>query len=259
MTSGAFSSDMAALTAHFPICFRDLEKLFCPLTDSHGAPYDILDKGGPLPVGPTGGEALSASSCRRVQSEILASVSRIKSSILGRKGGFLHSYNLLESQSNSSINSTLSVSGSGTGGTGNSADATPIKVTPPTPTLPTKMRTSKSHGSFKRNKSPLPGTGTSQQAHPNAITVSLPSPAGNRKLTDTPTKGTGSGGGSGKTGGGKANLKKWDKVSKVRKAMKGEQTPPQRGRIGSNSSIKLNEGEPIFSSGPKRAFFRNLG
>ena len=35
---------------------------------------------------------MSASSCRRVHSEILESVSKIKCSLLGRKGGLLHSY-----------------------------------------------------------------------------------------------------------------------------------------------------------------------
>ena len=38
------------------------------------------------------GEQMSASSCRRVHSEILESVSKIKCSLLGRKGGLLHSY-----------------------------------------------------------------------------------------------------------------------------------------------------------------------
>lgn len=59
----------------------DLQKLFCPLTDSLGSPFDYGTKG----------EQLSASSCRRVQSEILASVSKIK--LLGQSRGLLSNYN----------------------------------------------------------------------------------------------------------------------------------------------------------------------
>ena len=50
---------------------RDLEKLFCPLTDSNGAPYE----GG---QNDQGSERLSASNCRRVQDEIMASLSSFK-------------------------------------------------------------------------------------------------------------------------------------------------------------------------------------
>ena len=68
---------------------EDLQKLFCPLTDSNGSPYDDIDSfGGDV----TGLGQISASSCRKVHSEILASVTRIKCSLLGRKGGLLHSY-----------------------------------------------------------------------------------------------------------------------------------------------------------------------
>ena len=38
------------------------------------------------------GEQMSASSCRSVHAEILESVSKIKCSLLGRKGGLLHHY-----------------------------------------------------------------------------------------------------------------------------------------------------------------------
>lgn len=37
-------------------------------------------------------QQLSASACRQVHSDILASVTRIKCSLLGRKGGLLHGY-----------------------------------------------------------------------------------------------------------------------------------------------------------------------
>ncbi|TRY80438.1 hypothetical protein TCAL_04730 [Tigriopus californicus] len=59
----------------------DLQKLFCPLTDSLGSPFEYQG---------TKSEQLSASSCRRVQSEILASVSKIK--LLGQGRGLLSSY-----------------------------------------------------------------------------------------------------------------------------------------------------------------------
>ena len=49
---------------------RDLEKLFCPLTDSNGAPYEGQND--------QGSERLSASNCRRVQDEIMASLSSFK-------------------------------------------------------------------------------------------------------------------------------------------------------------------------------------
>jgi len=90
---------------------QDLEHLFCPLTDSQGSP--IVDDGDDslatsislcttigagdrtcvsdieLPPPPAMlGEQMSASSCRRVHSEILESVSKIKCSLLGRKGGY---------------------------------------------------------------------------------------------------------------------------------------------------------------------------
>eukprot|EP00093_Oithona_nana_P001919 01919.XXX_12416_13374_1 [CDS] Oithona nana genome sequencing. len=142
---------------------RDLEKLFCPLTDKNGAPFDSQ------------GEIVSSSNCRRVQSEIMASVSRIKSSILGRKGGFLHTYAMLESND--------------TGG------SVPVSLnTSPqhNPTVPVKqkkslnennqshsqkpkLKNSRSQGSLKlRSKSPGP------ILMRDSITVSLPSPAGNR-------------------------------------------------------------------------------
>ena len=118
---------------------------------------------------------MSSSNCRRVQSEIMASVSRIKSSILGRKGGFLHTYAMLESND--------------TGG------SVPVSLnTSPqhNPTVPVKqkkslnennqshsqkpkLKNSRSQGSLKlRSKSPGP------ILMRDSITVSLPSPAGNR-------------------------------------------------------------------------------
>ena len=100
---------------------RDLEKLFCPLTDTNGAPMtDLVYQGS--------GEQLSASSCRRVQSEIMASVSRIKSSILGRKGGFLHTYAMMES-----VKGSMTSGGSVPESLNSSNQATPIKIIPPTP------------------------------------------------------------------------------------------------------------------------------
>ena len=44
------------------------------------------------PPPPMLGEQMSASSCRSVHAEILESVSKIKCSLLGRKGGLLHHY-----------------------------------------------------------------------------------------------------------------------------------------------------------------------
>ena len=73
---------------------EDLQKLFCPLTDSNGSPFlpssaaDVDNENEEIDEG----SQLSASSCRKVHSEILASVSRIKCSLLGRKGGLLQTY-----------------------------------------------------------------------------------------------------------------------------------------------------------------------
>ena len=74
------------------------------------------------------GEQLSASSCRRVQSEIMAGVSRIKSSILGRKGGFLHTYAMMES-----VQGSMTSGGSVPESLNSSNQATPVKIIPPTP------------------------------------------------------------------------------------------------------------------------------
>ena len=118
--------------------------------------------------------------CRRVHSEILESVSKIKCSILGRKGGLLYSYGHFGSEAainesgkeskrgrkgNITITIRLStdliaISGghggsSGHGKPSSSADTSPTKAGPGGKT------------GRGRNKS-------------NAITVSLPSPAGNR-------------------------------------------------------------------------------
>ena len=193
---------------------RDLENLFCPLTDTNGAPLE--DRG----------EQLSASSCRRVQSEIMASLSSFKSSILGRKGGLLHTYAMMESMKGS-----LSSTGSVPESLDSSTQATPIKVIPPTPRHP-KSR-GKSQGAIRRSKSP----GPHQALLPNSITVSLPSPAGNRKQSLSKSMSNGG-----------VGTKKWDKYNKVKKAIKpyttGFAEPPlePRSRIGSsasNSSLKL--------------------
>ena len=156
---------------------KDLERLFCPLTDSQGSPLfdpNEDESESPSEIQPLFmGEQLSAVSCRRVQSEILASVSKIKCSLLGRKGGLLHSYGHYGSEA-AALNEF-------DGKKPVSADASPSKSTP------SKNRKAKSHQ--------------------NAITVSLPSPAGNRK-TKRPEKK-------------KSNASKnWEKYSKVRKAVK---------------------------------------
>ena len=96
-------------------------------------------------------------------------------------------------------------------------------------------------GSIRRSKSP--GAPRAASLLPSSITVSLPSPAGNRKPSaNHETKS----GGSTKTG-----TKKWDKYTKVKKAIKpysvseSEASVPNggpRSRIGSsasNSSLKL--------------------
>ena len=118
------------------------------------------------------GETLSASNCRRVQSEIMASVSRIKSSILGRKGGFLHTYAMLESNdTGGSVPVSLNTSPGST---------TPVKQNKLSNDLhhhsqKPKLKNSRSQGSLKlRSKSPGP------ILMRDSITVSLPSPAGNR-------------------------------------------------------------------------------
>ena len=58
-------------------------------------------------------EGLSASSCRKVHSEILASVTRIKCSLLGRKGGLLQSYNdgILGTEATTASGTTSTTSG----------------------------------------------------------------------------------------------------------------------------------------------------
>ncbi len=166
---------------------RDLEKLFCPLTDDNGAPFDMQDSflGKmknlllehsllKLIVAIAGtGEQLSASSCRRVQSEIMASVSRIKSSILGRKGGFLHTYAMMESVKGSMTSS--GASGSVPDSLNSASQDTPVKLIPATPRRQ-KLRTKSTGGGSLRSRSKSPGPFLT-----NSITVSLPSPAGNRK------------------------------------------------------------------------------
>ena len=99
----------------------------------------------------------------------MASVSRIKSSILGRKGGFLHTYAMLESNDTTgSVPASLNTSPSSN---------TPVKqvMNSPQPTHKPKLKNSRSQGSLKlRSKSPGP------ILMRDSITVSLPSPAGNR-------------------------------------------------------------------------------
>ena len=131
-----------------------------------------------------------------------------------------------------SMKGSLSSAGSVPESLDSSTQATPIKVIPPTPRHPKR---GKSQGAIKRSKSP----GPHQALFPNSITVSLPSPAGNRKASvnhDKSKNGIGN--------------KKWDKYNKVKKAIKPYTTsssvaePPlePRSRIGSsasNSSLKL--------------------
>ena len=107
---------------------RDLERLFCPLTDSQGSPlFDPNDSEAAAaagagnadlsemqPMPPFFGEQLSAVSCRRVHSEILESVSKIKCSLLGRKGGLLHSYGHYGSEA--ALNEVKEKSGNGGSG-----------------------------------------------------------------------------------------------------------------------------------------------
>lgn len=231
---------------------RDLEKLFCPLTDSNGAPYDMADKDLQYQGS---GEQLSASSCRRVQSEIMASVSRIKCSILGRKGGLLHNYSLLETSSalgQQSSGGSLSVPHISV------ETSTPIMVTPPTPThghqgSKTRGGSKSQPGSIRRSKSPAGLT--------NSITVSLPSPAGHRK----PSSANHEGGSKGTKSGTGNNHKKWDKYSKVRKATKtnnhsndkGEpdKPPAPRSRIGSSASASSLK---LFDSGSETPPLRHI-
>ena len=87
-----------------------------------------------------------------MHSEILESVSKIKCSLLGRKGGLLYSYGHFGSEAEA-LNKAGKEGGKGGH---NSADTSPVK-----------------QGSGKLGKAK---NGTKS----NAITVSLPSPAGNR-------------------------------------------------------------------------------
>ena len=58
----------------------------------------------------------------------MAGVSRIKSSILGRKGGFLHTYAMMES-----VQGSMTSGGSVPESLNSSNQATPVKIIPPTP------------------------------------------------------------------------------------------------------------------------------
>ena len=120
------------------------------------------------------GEIVSSSNCRRVQSEIMASVSRIKSSILGRKGGFLHTYAMLESNdTGGSVPVSLNTSPSAT--TPVKQKKSPNETHQSLSNQKPKLKNSRSQGSLKlRSKSPGP------ILMRDSITVSLPSPAGNR-------------------------------------------------------------------------------
>ena len=120
------------------------------------------------------GEIVSSSNCRRVQSEIMASVSRIKSSILGRKGGFLHTYAMLESNdTGGSVPVSLNTSPSST--TPVKQKKSPNETHQSLSNQKPKLKNSRSQGSLKlRSKSPGP------ILMRDSITVSLPSPAGNR-------------------------------------------------------------------------------
>jgi len=194
---------------------RDLERLFCPLTDSNGSPLfdeaandSVVSDGGLQPPTPHFfGEQLSAVSCRRVHSEILESVSKIKCSLLGRKGGLLYSYGHFGSEAaalNEVGKSNGKNPGIGGGGSKNkpsSADTSPVN----------KAQGTAQGGAGKKHAKSM--------AKSNAITVSLPSPAGNRKSKS----GEGKGGvkkSSSTSSNSSAGSKSWDKYTKVRKAVK---------------------------------------
>merc|ERR1712008_418472 len=120
-----------------------------------------------------------------------------------------------------------------------SNQATPVKIIPPTPHR--KLRAKSQGGSIRRSKSP--GAPRAASLLPSSITVSLPSPAGNRKPSANHEAKSG--------GSTKTSTKKWDKYTKVKKAIKpysvsqSEASVPNggpRSRIGSsasNSSLKL--------------------
>ena len=179
---------------------RDLERLFCPLTDTNGSPlYEpsddqfeqsaLLD----IPSLQFAGEQLSAVSCRRVHSEILESVSKINCSLLGRKGGLLHSYGHYGSETN--LNEFTDGSGEKAKNyhqNPNSADAS--RAESPVKSISNSISTPNKSGKKSKNQ--------------NAITVQLPSPAGNRKLKQQL-------GSSRKVNTGSKNWEKGFKVSKV--------------------------------------------
>lgn len=189
---------------------HDLERLFFPRTDSQGSPlYDPVDAaaaaadGEPPAVshlmttggGGCFGEQLSAVSCRRVHSEILESVSKIKCSLLGRKGGLLHSYGHYGSEA--ALNDVGGSNGDGDSDTHS-------------------LRASSSYGGIKSGKKAI-----QQQQHQGGtttlITVSIPSPAGNRKSGSCKDRSSSSTRSS--KGGGKGSSSK-DKCAKIRKAVR---------------------------------------
>ena len=154
----------------------DLENLFCPLTDSNGAPFD---DGGDM----NSEKIVSASNCRRVQDEIMASLSSFKTSILGRKGGLLHNYAMLEPNNPTNLGVTRE----------RSPSQVSLEITPPTPSRGKSnlKKSVKSSGSLKKlNNS---GTKSDNASSRHAIDISIPSPAGSSKSK----KGSG--------------IKKWDK------------------------------------------------
>ena len=117
---------------------------------------------------------------------IFSSIFSFKSSFLGRKGGFLHNYAMMEASTGSN-NNPGSQSASQL-----SAEATPIKVTPPTPSRSKSLKVMKNSGALKKFKENNSG---SMEGPSNTINISLPSPAGNANVKSKKSTGN----------------KKWDK------------------------------------------------
>merc|ERR1712226_95649 len=137
---------------------------------------------------------MSASSCRRVHSEILESVSKIKCSLLGRKGGLLHSYG--------NYGSDIALSEI-VGNSGRNHIS------------PHNNKAALSHETSPRKSLETPKTVRKIKSQ-NAITVSLPSPAGNRRSSRQGSISSNNGGGTKSSKEGKS----WDKMKKVRKTVK---------------------------------------
>ena len=117
-----------------------------------------------------------------MQDEIMASLTNFKSSLLSRKGGFLHNYAMLEASTSAEPSTQVS------------PVSTPIKVIPPTPSrAKSSMKNAvKTNGTLKKLKDS--GTKSDSGTPTNTINISLPSPAGSMTKSKK-----------------SAGVKKWDK------------------------------------------------